>query len=101
MARRGALALRIRWPLLARGTKAMDVGFIVFLSISSHCFSSYQAVLLCLGPNTPGSAPPNPGLEIRFFIKNRFVFKPAFKLKNPEKPVPRPPNKIENDPEFH
>ena len=29
----------IRWPLLARATKAAGVGFIVFLSISSQCYS--------------------------------------------------------------
>ena len=41
------------------------------------------------GPNTPGSAPPDPEYEIRFFIQDRFVFKLVFKAKRTRKTVPK------------
>ena len=42
-------ALEIRWPLLARGTKAVGFDLIAFLTINNHCYSAIRLVmLLCL-----------------------------------------------------
>ena len=73
----------IRRPLLARGTKAAGFGLDPFLSISSYCFSSYQAILLCLkrAQKPPRSASPNHSPRIWFHRKNPSVFKSVFNAK--------------------
>ena len=70
----------IRWPLLARGSKAAGVSLIAFFNNWRSCCSAIRLCFYVLeGPNTLGSAPPDPLLEIRLFTKNRFVFKLVFK----------------------
>ena len=78
-------------PLLVRGTKAAGLKCIDYLSINSHCFSSYQAMFLCLyrTQNTPRSAPPNCSPRIWFHHKNPCVFEPFFKARKVRQIAPK------------
>ena len=60
--------MKIRRPLLARGTKAAGFGLICFLTIIGYAFS-YKAVLLTVLRAQIGarSSPADLGLEIRFY----------------------------------
>ena len=81
----------IRWPLLARGTKAAGFGLVHFLTISGHCFS---AIRLCFyvfrGPKYPGICTLQIQVSRSSFSQKIASCSSLFsRLKNSEKRLPR------------
>ena len=85
---------KIRQPLLAEGTKAAEIEFIVFLSISSHC---YSVIRLCFyvfrGPKYPHICLTRSSVRDPVFLHKIVSFSSLFSRPiNSEKRPSRHPN---------
>ena len=82
---------KIRRPLLVRGTKAAEMGFILFLSISSHCYSAIRLCFYVFRRPRANLHPQIPHLGC-VVITKILLFSNLFSmLKKSENRLPRPP----------